>query len=212
MSSPQRGHTTGGSGRGARRGGGAGSGSTGCQQSCSSRKQASLVPSKASKTRRLNDFPEARTSEILCKPNAGTKSPVDNRFVTGTRSALRCWLLTSGPTPFCLCEPFSCKAYPGIPGHALHEKGLQGQIGVGTLVSNQERRARAVLRINPRFCSAIGLHTIPGHALHEKGTRNKEASAHWSEASLSGSAAAVPLINQLSTAGQPRVLFLHRFT
>ena len=31
-----------------------------------------------------------------------------------------------------------------IPGHALHEKGLQRQIGVGTLVSSQEQRALLV--------------------------------------------------------------------
>ena len=35
-----------------------------------------------------------------------------------------------------------------IPEHALHEKGLQRQIGVGTLVSSQERRALFVLLIN----------------------------------------------------------------
>ena len=35
-----------------------------------------------------------------------------------------------------------------IPGHALHEKGLQRRIGVGTLVSSQERGAPAVLLIN----------------------------------------------------------------
>ena len=35
-----------------------------------------------------------------------------------------------------------------FPGHALHEKGLQRQIGVGTLVSSQERRALAVPLIN----------------------------------------------------------------
>ena len=35
-----------------------------------------------------------------------------------------------------------------IPGHALHEKGLQRQIGVCTLVSSQERRAAVVPRIN----------------------------------------------------------------
>ena len=28
-----------------------------------------------------------------------------------------------------------------FPGHALHEKSLQRQIGVGTLISSQERRA-----------------------------------------------------------------------
>ena len=68
LSSPKPGHTTSGSGRGARRGGGAGSGRTGCQQICSPKGQASLVPSKASWTCRLNVSPEARTSEILFKP------------------------------------------------------------------------------------------------------------------------------------------------
>ena len=45
-----------------------------------------------------------------------------------------------------------------IPGHALHEKGLQRQIADGTLVSSKERRALLVPRINrgqtadePRF-------------------------------------------------------------
>ena len=35
-----------------------------------------------------------------------------------------------------------------VPGHSLHEKGVQRQIGVGTLVSNKERRAAVVPRIN----------------------------------------------------------------
>ena len=83
LSIPKTEHTTGGSGRGARRGGGAGSGRIACQQNCSPRKQASLVHSKASKTSRLNVSPEARTSEIPCKPNAGTKSAVDERFIRG---------------------------------------------------------------------------------------------------------------------------------
>ena len=83
LSISKPGHTTGRSGRGARRGARAGSGSIGCQQNCLPRKQESLVLSKASKTRRLNVSPESRTSEILCKSNAGTKSPVDNRFIRG---------------------------------------------------------------------------------------------------------------------------------
>ena len=41
-------------------------------------------------------------------------SPVYQWFITGTKSALRSWLLTSVPTPICLCKPFSCKACPGI--------------------------------------------------------------------------------------------------
>ena len=36
----------------------------------------------------------------------------------------------------------------GVPGHALHEKGLQRQKGAGPLVSSQEQRALLVLVIN----------------------------------------------------------------
>ena len=74
LSNPKPGHTTGGSGRGgARRGGGAGPGRVGPvragrRQNSSPRGQPSLVPSKASKTNVVNVSPEARTSEILCKP------------------------------------------------------------------------------------------------------------------------------------------------
>ena len=120
LSGPKPGHTTGGSGRGARWGGGAMSGRTGCQQNCSPGGQASLVFPKASKIRRLNVSPEARTSEILCKPMeeqtprlTTASSPVSPRCISRTRSALSPWLLTSGPTPFCPCKPFSCKACPG---------------------------------------------------------------------------------------------------
>ena len=67
----------------------------------------SLVPSRASLTRRLNVSPNARTSEILCKPmeehNDRLTSglcPVYVRFITGTRIALCSWLLTSEPAPF----------------------------------------------------------------------------------------------------------------
>ena len=35
-----------------------------------------------------------------------------------------------------------------IPGHALYEKGLQRQKGVGPLVSSQEQRALLVSRLN----------------------------------------------------------------
>ena len=99
LSSPKPGHTTGGSGRGARRGGRAGSGRTGCQQNCSHRGQASLAPANASKKRLLDVSPEARTSEISFKPmeeqsprlTTGS-SPVYPRFISGTRSACGNWL------------------------------------------------------------------------------------------------------------------------
>ena len=86
MSSPKPGHTTSRSGRGARPGGGAGPGRTGRRQNSSPRRQASLVPLKASKIRFLNVSPEARTSKIPCNPKTGTKPPVDRRFVSGVKA------------------------------------------------------------------------------------------------------------------------------
>ena len=82
-----------GSGRGARRGGRAGSGRIRRQQNCSPRKQRILITSKASKKRRLNVSLEARASEILCKPNAGAKSAVDNRFIRGLFAGSRALFL-----------------------------------------------------------------------------------------------------------------------
>ena len=129
MSSPKPGHTTGGSRRGAGRGGGAGSGKIGYRQNNPPRRQGSPVPSKASRTYCLNVSSEARTNEILCKPNAGTKSAVDQRPITGSsavyprfirglsarREALfLSWLLNGGPTPVCLCEPSSREACLGM--------------------------------------------------------------------------------------------------
>ena len=123
---------------GARRGGGAGLGRTGRRQNSSPRRQASLLPSKASETRRLKVSPEERTSEILCKPmeehndrlTSGLR-PVYVRFITRTKSALCSWLLTSGPSPLCLCKPFSYKACPRKfkypkPGHTTGRSGQGG--------------------------------------------------------------------------------------
>ena len=47
----------------------------------------------------------------------------------------------------CLIYQILCRMY--IPEHALHEKSLQRQIAVGTLVNSQQRRALAVSVINP---------------------------------------------------------------
>ena len=47
-----------------------------------------------------------------------------------------------------------CLGFPGvpcmkmIPGHALHERGLRGQKGIGPLVSSWGHRAAVVLVIN----------------------------------------------------------------
>ena len=63
------------------------------------------------------------------------------------------------PPPSLRPKPLAPLSYPEIsigpkddivpfPGHALHEKGVKRQTGVGTLASSQERRALAVLVIN----------------------------------------------------------------
>ena len=63
--------------------------------------------------------------------------------------------------PFCLCKPFSSQGCPGIlfriPGYALHDKYLQRQLGVGTLVSSSGRRPNDKPWVNRGLCSPIGL-------------------------------------------------------
>ena len=56
--------------------------------------------------------------------------------LTANKSVVSCWT-----TAWCI----------PVPGHALHEKGLQGQKGVGPLVSSQEQRALLVPRLKPRL-------------------------------------------------------------
>ena len=62
---------------------------------------------------------------------------------------------TRGSVPGCVRKGFIAEqsVAGGTPkdvrGHALHEKGLQRQLGVGTLVSSQERRALLVPLMNP---------------------------------------------------------------
>ena len=52
---------------------------------------------------------------------------------------------------------------------------------------------------------------IPGNALHEKGLQRQKGVGPL-VSSQEQRALLVPVINRLSTAGQPRILFLHRFT
>ena len=90
-----------------------GSGRTGRRQNSPPRRQASFIPSKASTKCRLNVSPEARTSDILCKPTEEHNErlrtgllAVYPQFINRKRNALCSWLLTSGPTPLFLCKPF----------------------------------------------------------------------------------------------------------
>ena len=105
-----------------------------------------------------------------------------------------------------------------LPGHALHEKGLQRQIGVGTLVSSQERRALVVPLINRlstagqprvnRWSTADFVPpSVPGHALHEKGLQRqkRDGSLVSSQKESASRPADKPVMNRWSIGCQPVV-------
>ena len=50
---------------------------------------------------------------------------VDQRVISGTKRVFCSWLLTSVPTPFCLCKPFLCKACSEIIGRRLFSGRLE---------------------------------------------------------------------------------------
>ena len=56
--------------------------------------------------------------------------------------------LVSGQVPRISTEQLLVIFPRRFPGHVFHEKGLQGQIGVGIRVSSFERKAAVVLLIN----------------------------------------------------------------
>ena len=98
------------------------------------------------------DLPvKARTREIPCKPNVGTRnhrlttdlSVVHSRFISRTRSALRSWMLTSRPMPFCFCKPFSSQGCPGIH--------VRRQIEIPVIDCGKTH-------VNFRFPSSVSLH------------------------------------------------------
>ena len=93
----------------------------------------------------------------------------NSRRYTGQQPATKS---ARGPAVKPLVNRASTACQPLVfPGHALHEKGLQRQIAVSTLVNSQQRRALAVPRlnrwstagqplVNRLFCSLSGLHRI----------------------------------------------------
>ena len=68
----------------------------------------------------------------------GTKPAVDQRLTSGLSADETC-------SSFLAADQCAVALFPG---HALHENGLQRQIGDGTLVSSQEERALFVPLIN----------------------------------------------------------------
>ena len=117
LSNPKPGHTTGGSGRSARRSSREGSRKIRYQQNYSPRKQTFTVPSKASKKRRFKVFPKARTSEIQFQTTEEQNQRLTSGLSAVYQREAKCFcsrLPNSGTAPSCLCKPFSCKACPGI--------------------------------------------------------------------------------------------------
>ena len=115
LPNPKPGHTTGGSGRG-----GAWPSRKGRRRFGSPRRHLSLVPTRVPKTTVLKFIRKHEQSNSYLKPTEEQNhrlttglSAVHPRFISGTRHAPCSWLLTSVPTPICLCKPFSCKACPG---------------------------------------------------------------------------------------------------
>ena len=113
LSNPKPGHTEGGSGRGARRGG--------ARQDGTPTEQFAQEISDPRTPQGIEETSPERffrsTNKIVCKPNVGTKSPVDNRFVSGL-SPGREALFVPGCRPVGRCffsfrKPFSCKACSG---------------------------------------------------------------------------------------------------
>ena len=130
---PKLEHITGGSSRSARRSGRERSGTIECQQNYSPRKQKSTVLSKASKKRRFNVSPEARISEILCKPMEEQNhrltrgsSAVYSWFISRMRSALCFWLPTSGTMP---CGLHTCRIQNPDISRADQVEAPDGAVG-----------------------------------------------------------------------------------
>ena len=125
---------------------------------------------------RSERFSQARTREILCKPMEEQNprltrglSPVYPRFITGTASVLRCWLLTSVPKSICLCKPFSCKACPGknklssidkkqetTSNTFMHHKTIRLRIFCSTAYNQQ------LIRFTKKLCSLLFLEKTSG--------------------------------------------------
>ena len=101
--------------------GSGGAGQAGWDADVFFRTRHNRMPYRASETTVLNNYSEARTSDFLCKPNAGTKSPVDDRFTSGLRPVYhqdekRSLFLAADQCTdayLSLYKPFSCKACPG---------------------------------------------------------------------------------------------------
>ena len=102
--------------------------------------------------RHVREYPR-RLQERLAFGPTELSAPCSSQLRPAPPSAVR----RADPTrPWCVrvLDSTSLYLFPDrpcmkrVPGHALHEEGLQRQIGVGTLVNSQQRRALAVLLLS----------------------------------------------------------------
>ena len=140
-------------------------------------------------------------------------SPVCHRLITGTASALRCWLLATVPTAICLCKPFSCKACPGTGGGTKPAVDPRLTRGSSPVYHRDRERssflaagycADAYLSLLTLFmqgmsgnkcCFSRTGNSIPEHALHEK-VLQKRIDGMTLVSSQERRALAVPLLNR----------------
>ena len=103
------------SGRGGAAHGGAGRGGAGQDTGRTVRRGGNSPPCLPEHRRQLpwRFLRKHEQNKMYVNQKRSTTS-VDKRFLSRTMAALRSWLLTNGPSPICLCKPFSCKACPGI--------------------------------------------------------------------------------------------------
>ena len=105
---------------------------------------------------------------------------VHTRFMSGTASALRFWLLTSVPTPYCLCKRFLWKACTGKPGHTRggSDRGFDGVAGRARAGQNADR----IVRLEDKRSSYHSRHRIEVYwttlETHEQPKPNVNRSRH----------------------------------
>ena len=158
LSSPKPGHTTGASRRGARRGGGTRSGRTVRQYNGAPIEQFFLALSKASKTRRLNVFPEAQTSEFQCKPIEKQNTRL-NRCSSAVyhRDDKRSLFLAADQwnDAFCLCKPFLCSVCPRKSCLIFSPEERTSEILCKTMEEQNPWLTRGSSAINSRFIHGL---------------------------------------------------------
>ena len=107
-------------------------------------------------------IPRAPETPVL---DQGTRRPVEKRQTCRPTAAIRSWLVSNGPAPFCRCKPLSCEASPGIPPYlqtpASEMKGTASHLP--PCLSNLSNPTTDLL--NPK----------PGHTMGEAGP----SSARW---------------------------------